>query len=455
MSAVLSGDAAPAGTLPRAGGQMTGPIDFAGAVSTATTATVDLGTLGSNLVFLTGTSSVTSFGTAPAGEWRLVRFQSALAVLTNNANIVLPWGESRITKANDTFLVISEGSGVWRCLLAMSGDGSVIGPGPTWTHNIVLANGTDYDAVVTPGHYQITAGVHGPGGATQAFYLWVDTYDANQNYVVQRAADLDGTSAGKMFMRWRIAGVWGSWQELMVGALRSYLSGYNMTIPGGAKTLTIGPGTCTDDTNAVYIKSAANLNLNTAATGANGIDAGSPPNNGTLHIFAIAQAGGASPAAFASTSLTPALPGSYLYKRRIGSLTTDGSGNFNAVIQDGDEFSLVTPVVDLNATSPTVTTALTQALSVPTGVRLKAVLVIGVSHASAIVRYIVSDLSVADLAPASNNADIMNESIGNIGKTFKHVFTNTSAQVRTRADNATSLPFILTRGWIDRRGRDA
>jgi len=66
-------------------------------------------------VHITGTTTITSFGTAAAGVVRVVRFADALTLTHNATSLVLPAGGSDITTAtNDVAIAVSEGSGNWR-----------------------------------------------------------------------------------------------------------------------------------------------------------------------------------------------------------------------------------------------------------------------------------------------------------------------------------------------------
>jgi hypothetical protein len=69
----------------------------------------------SESVRITGTTTITSLGTATAGTVRLVKFAAALT-LTNNANIIIPTGANITTTADDVMFAISEGTTIWRIL---------------------------------------------------------------------------------------------------------------------------------------------------------------------------------------------------------------------------------------------------------------------------------------------------------------------------------------------------
>lgn len=86
----------------------------AGSVDAASASTVDLGAVTSNLVRITGTTTITAFGTAAAGTRRILRFAAALTLTHNATSLILPGGSSILTAANDVAICVSEGSGNWR-----------------------------------------------------------------------------------------------------------------------------------------------------------------------------------------------------------------------------------------------------------------------------------------------------------------------------------------------------
>lgn len=104
------------------------------AITTASAATVDLYNVTSNTVFITGTTTITSFGTPPVdGAKRLVQFSGSLT-LTHGAGggqIRLPGLANITTALGDMAEFISSG-GVWICYNYTKLNGqSVVGGGST------------------------------------------------------------------------------------------------------------------------------------------------------------------------------------------------------------------------------------------------------------------------------------------------------------------------------------
>lgn len=253
------------------------------------------------------------------------------------------------------------------------------------------------------------------------------------------------------------------------GVLRGYIDGL-ITSRASTTTVTVAAGAARDSTDAhcIYLSAATTKTLQSsgswaAGTGNNGLDTGARANSTWYHVWAISQAAGASPDVLFSTSATtPTMPSGYTLKRRIGSIRTDGSGNILAYFQYGDQFLWNTPVADISATNPG-TSAVTRTLTLPTGVKVEALLSVGFSAGSVgenPAYLYISSLDVADVSPnvsgaltwaAYSASAVVNNSGGQA-----RVWTNTSAQVRSRvllSSTNTNL-HINTNGWIDPRGRD-
>ena len=94
----------------------------------ASAGTTDLGAVVGLMHDITGTTTITSFGTVSAGIWKFIKFEGALTLTHNATSLILP-GAANITTANgDTAIVMSEGSGNWRCLAYTKATGlAVIG----------------------------------------------------------------------------------------------------------------------------------------------------------------------------------------------------------------------------------------------------------------------------------------------------------------------------------------
>ena len=73
------------------------------------------GVVAGDYIDITGTTSITSFGTIAAGIERTLVFSGALILTHNSTSLILPTGANITTVAGDVFVFRSEGSGNWRC----------------------------------------------------------------------------------------------------------------------------------------------------------------------------------------------------------------------------------------------------------------------------------------------------------------------------------------------------
>jgi hypothetical protein len=82
-------------------------------VDVASAATTDIGAANSSNIRITGTTTITSFGSALNGVRRHVRFAAALTLTHNASSLILPGGANITIAAGDTAVAISLGSGNW------------------------------------------------------------------------------------------------------------------------------------------------------------------------------------------------------------------------------------------------------------------------------------------------------------------------------------------------------
>lgn len=105
---------------------MTGDLDMGGNAITNTTfareakaadlpsaATCDIGGAAGRSVDITGTTTITSFGVAAEGIWKIVRFSGALTLTHNATSLILPGAADITTAAGDTLIALSLGFGNW------------------------------------------------------------------------------------------------------------------------------------------------------------------------------------------------------------------------------------------------------------------------------------------------------------------------------------------------------
>ena len=95
----------------------------------ASAATTAIGGVVSDHVRITGSVTITSFGTIANGLKRVVRFAAALTLTHNVTSLILLGGANIITAANDIAEFVSLGSGNWICTRYHRADGKALIPG--------------------------------------------------------------------------------------------------------------------------------------------------------------------------------------------------------------------------------------------------------------------------------------------------------------------------------------
>lgn len=248
------------------------------------------------------------------------------------------------------------------------------------------------------------------------------------------------------------------------------LNGLTLSKSGGS--IVIAAGVCrNDDGGTGYVLTLASPFTKAAGSawavgsGSGGIESGSSqPNPGYLHAYLIRKdSDGSIDGLFSLSATAPTMPVGYTARRRIGTFRTSG-GTIISFSQNGDEFLWDAAFIDIDATNPG-TAAVTRTLTVPTGVKMLALLTCGVfTGTNQAINAVFSSLDIQDQAPQIGaTAGLVGfSSMSNIaGSTAswmlqeQRVRTNTSAQIRSRisVSGAADHVGIITRGWIDTRGR--
>jgi hypothetical protein len=247
------------------------------------------------------------------------------------------------------------------------------------------------------------------------------------------------------------------------GTPRGYIGGYTLSNnAGGTTAIDVAAGAARDSTNAQDILSSSaitNKILGTAWAAGNSqgmLDTGSV-SDATYHIYAIRKDSDGSVDVLASLSASsPTMPAGYTYFRRIGSIVRS-SGAIRLFVQDGDVFMWRVPVHEGSFNNPG-TSAVTRTLSTPTGVRVRAIIVSELLDTANDCWVYYSDLSQTDsVVNATQLFSGMSTAAADYGTLYAQIFTNTSAQIRSRVNQSTSSTnvYLQTHGWIDTRGRES
>jgi hypothetical protein len=242
-----------------------------------------------------------------------------------------------------------------------------------------------------------------------------------------------------------------------MAVLPKYLSGLTLSNDTTSPTivLDIDAGSCCSDDNTTMMVRTTAITKNCNAAWAVGIgngalDAGSAlVVNTWYHVFQIERIDTGIVDVLISTSSTaPIMPANYTKKRRIGSIWSDGSAHILPFIQTGGYF-LKTGAPNWDVTSFTTGTVdnwLT--LSVPSGVRVLAVVRAYVSPGGSVNYDIHSGVS-------AGNYSIPNLSVNVAPYTTSGQFellTNTASQIGVMSSTNAANFFCGAIGWVDYRG---
>lgn len=140
-------------TTPQLGGTLDTngkAIDESEGSAVASAATADIWATDGNTVHVTGTTTITSFGTAARiGAWRKVIFDGALT-LTHGANLNLPGSANITTAANDFAYVYAETTTLFKVLYFKADGTAVVGGGITLGTEQATTSGTAFNFTGIP-----------------------------------------------------------------------------------------------------------------------------------------------------------------------------------------------------------------------------------------------------------------------------------------------------------------
>ncbi len=128
-------------------------VNTAQGTDIASATTTDIGAALGNKVNVTGTTTITGFGTIGAGAIRIVTFTGVLVLTHNATSLRLPTSANITTQAGDVGIFGSLGSGNWECVGYLRKDGTALAGGggggdvssntaTSVDNEIVLFNGT-------------------------------------------------------------------------------------------------------------------------------------------------------------------------------------------------------------------------------------------------------------------------------------------------------------------------
>lgn len=245
--------------------------------------------------------------------------------------------------------------------------------------------------------------------------------------------------------------------------LRGYLAGLTLSnnTVDATNDIDVAEGEATDTSNTHVIRLTAPITKRLDAawavgSGSGGLDTGVVA-DGSYHVWLIRRSDtGVVDVLFSVSATGPVMPANYDQKRRIGAFIRSG-GAILAFKQTGDYFRLVTAVLDVNVTNPG-SAGVLRTLSVPSGVKVKALYNINSWNAAIVEQTYMSDPDATDAAVQGVNAPLasLQAAANQNGYAQLETMTNTSAQIRSRHNvgDANTTFKLATLGWTDYRGRN-
>ncbi len=148
---------------------------FVAAATIASASTTDLGSSNAQAITISGTTTITAFGSsAPTGMVKFIQFSGALTLTHNGTSLIVPGALNIATAAGDTAIVRHEGSGNWRVLSYTRANGH---PLTTAAATIASASTTNLgstlaQSITVSGTTTITSfGSSAPTGAVKDIYF--------------------------------------------------------------------------------------------------------------------------------------------------------------------------------------------------------------------------------------------------------------------------------------------
>lgn len=114
----------------------------------ASAATCDIGATITDRVSITGTTTITSFGTK-TNKLRFVTFAAALVLTHNATSLILPTGANITTVAGDSAILSSDASGYWTCLVYQRKNGTALVAGDYSVNPLASAATTDLASIAS------------------------------------------------------------------------------------------------------------------------------------------------------------------------------------------------------------------------------------------------------------------------------------------------------------------
>lgn len=357
----------------------------------ASASTTDIGTKTQGYLAVSGTTTITAFGTPTNKTEYTLKFDGALILTHNATSLILPSGANVTTIAGEVAKFRHEGSGNWRCV--------------SYPARWLYGDGTSGQVLTSAG----------AGNLPTFTSIGLPT-----GYLTGLKVSNNGSDAVNDI-------------DIASGKARS---------DGDAADLTLA----STHVKQIDVTFAEYSSIGTASGGR---DSGDNLTGAKWFRVYLIGGSGKNTQAFISTSSSPTLPSGFTWKRRIDFIYWNGS-TIVGFKRMGNWRRWNTPTLDVD-TSTLGTTATNFALNLPTGYRWW---VMGpvFTNANAAGGLHVASADVTDSAPSASAAPLgfgAYSSGPNSGQGWITPFTDTSSQIRARADAANRTFRFSVHGWYD------
>jgi hypothetical protein len=234
--------------------------------------------------------------------------------------------------------------------------------------------------------------------------------------------------------------------------LQGYFNGFTMSTAGSSATFAVAAGQATDSGNAALITLPSAISKTTAAwavgSGNGGLDTGTIAANTPYHRFVIRRPDtGVVDVLFSLSATAPTLPANYTQFRWIGAWWTDGSSQWEAMIQVGRIFRRKVPSLDASNVSLSATYA-NLTLRVPTGIR---VIARGNNKAPPSSNQLqIRPTDCSDGTPSASASPLSVNWVDSLSSAMGwECLTDTSARIAWAASGSGSGWFLTVEGWTD------
>lgn len=245
--------------------------------------------------------------------------------------------------------------------------------------------------------------------------------------------------------------------QVDVPSLANHLSGLELSTAGSSATFAVATGAATDSTNADFMKLTSALSKTTSAwsagTGGGALDTSSIATSTWYHVWLIKRPDtGAVDVLVSLSASAPTMPTYYTLKRRIGAMKTDGSSQWTAFTQVGDNFIWSAAVQESSGIATTASRVSKTLSGVPTGIVVAALFRASVNAASGVGMLFTALGIESDQTPTTLTLCDLGTNTSPGAGAFEKL-TNTSAQIGVRSSGTAGTHSLSTTGWKDTRGK--